>query len=184
HHAARRCGRVAARGARAGRADAAHWRAHEPGLGRCGRATRRSYRACRSWVGPSAATCGSSIVGRRRCRTLSQTRVGIGGARAGRHPGWWRRGRTVAAAGDSHRANDCDGERVGARSSRAVTTLAARYRLPAVYASPIFANAGGLISYGLDSIDPYRLAAGYVDRILQGGKPADLPVPAAREEPL
>src|SRR5262245_53744028 len=37
HHAARRCGRVAARGARAGRADAAHWRAHEPGLGRCGR---------------------------------------------------------------------------------------------------------------------------------------------------
>jgi ABC-type uncharacterized transport system substrate-binding protein len=59
-----------------------------------------------------------------------------------------------------------------------ITTLAARYRLPAVYASPIFANAGGLISYGPDSIDPYRLAAGYVDRILKGEKPADLPVQA------
>jgi ABC-type uncharacterized transport system substrate-binding protein len=41
-----------------------------------------------------------------------------------------------------------------------ITTLAARYRLPAVYASPLFANAGGLISYGPDSINPYRLAAG------------------------
>jgi ABC-type uncharacterized transport system substrate-binding protein len=59
-----------------------------------------------------------------------------------------------------------------------ITTLAARYRLPAVYASPLFANAGGLISYGPDSIDPYRLAAGYVDRILKGEKPADLPVQA------
>jgi putative ABC transport system substrate-binding protein len=59
-----------------------------------------------------------------------------------------------------------------------ITTLAARYRLPAVYTLPLMANAGGLISYGPDSIDPYRRAAGYVDRILKGGKPADLPVQA------
>ena len=57
-----------------------------------------------------------------------------------------------------------------------IITLAARHRLPAVYALPLFANAGGLISYGPDSIDPYRRAAGYVDRILKGEKPADLPV--------
>src|SRR5262245_56294119 len=53
-----------------------------------------------------------------------------------------------------------------------IITLAARHRLPAVYAD------GGLISYGPDSIDPHRRAAGYVDRILKGEKPADLPVQA------
>jgi putative tryptophan/tyrosine transport system substrate-binding protein len=57
-----------------------------------------------------------------------------------------------------------------------IITLAARHRLPAVYALPLFANDGGLISYGPDSINPYRRAAGYVDRILKGEKPADLPV--------
>jgi putative tryptophan/tyrosine transport system substrate-binding protein len=57
-----------------------------------------------------------------------------------------------------------------------IITLAARHRLPAVYALPLFANDGGLISYGPDSIDPYRRAAGYVDRILKGERPADLPV--------
>src|SRR5262249_20991350 len=57
-----------------------------------------------------------------------------------------------------------------------IITLAARHRLPAVYALPLFANDGGLISYGPDSIDPYRRSAGYVDRILKGEKPADLPV--------
>jgi putative ABC transport system substrate-binding protein len=57
-----------------------------------------------------------------------------------------------------------------------ITTLAARHRLPAVYAFRYFAMAGGLISYGPDTIDPYRLAAGYIDRILKGEKPADLPV--------
>jgi putative tryptophan/tyrosine transport system substrate-binding protein len=50
--------------------------------------------------------------------------------------------------------------------------------LPAIYASRYFVTAGGLISYGPDSIDPYRRAAGYVDRILKGEKPADLPVQA------
>jgi ABC-type uncharacterized transport system substrate-binding protein len=57
-----------------------------------------------------------------------------------------------------------------------IITLAARHRLPAVYALPLFASNGGLISYGPDSIDPCRRAAGYVDRILKGEKPADLPV--------
>jgi putative ABC transport system substrate-binding protein len=59
-----------------------------------------------------------------------------------------------------------------------VVTLAARNRLPAVYASSIFATFGGLISYGPDPIEQYRRAAGYVDRILKGEKPADLPVQA------
>jgi putative tryptophan/tyrosine transport system substrate-binding protein len=59
-----------------------------------------------------------------------------------------------------------------------ITTLAARHRLPAVYSFRYFAASGGLISYGPDSIDPYRRAAGYVDRILKGEKPADLPVQA------
>jgi putative tryptophan/tyrosine transport system substrate-binding protein len=59
-----------------------------------------------------------------------------------------------------------------------IVMLAARYRLPAVYAFRYFVTAGGLISYGPDTIDPYRRAAGYVDRILKGEKPADLPVQA------
>jgi ABC-type uncharacterized transport system substrate-binding protein len=56
--------------------------------------------------------------------------------------------------------------------------LAARYRLPAVYFNRLFVEAGGLISYGADTIDPLRRAANYVDRILKGEKPADLPVQA------
>ena len=59
-----------------------------------------------------------------------------------------------------------------------IVTLAARHKLPAVYYYPIFAAAGGLIAYGPDQIDQYRQAAGYVDRILKGEKPADLPVQA------
>src|SRR5262245_61275206 len=55
-------------------------------------------------------------------------------------------------------------------------TLAARHNLPAVYAERNFAIAGGLISYGPDFVDQYWRAAGYVDRILRGEKPADLPV--------
>ena len=57
-----------------------------------------------------------------------------------------------------------------------ITMLAARHRLPAVYFARHLVAAGGLMSYGIDQIDPYRLAAGYVDRILKGEKPADLPV--------
>jgi putative ABC transport system substrate-binding protein len=59
-----------------------------------------------------------------------------------------------------------------------IVTLAARHRLPAVYASAFFVTDGGLISYGPDTIDQYRRAAEYVDRILKGEKPADLPVQA------
>jgi putative tryptophan/tyrosine transport system substrate-binding protein len=59
-----------------------------------------------------------------------------------------------------------------------IVALAARHRLPAVYTLRLFVAGGGLISYGPDSIDPYRQAAGYVDRILKGEKPADLPVQA------
>jgi putative ABC transport system substrate-binding protein len=60
----------------------------------------------------------------------------------------------------------------------AIIALAARHRLPAVYPYRFFVISGGLISYGLDNIEQYRLAAGYVDRILKGEKPADLPVQA------
>jgi putative tryptophan/tyrosine transport system substrate-binding protein len=59
-----------------------------------------------------------------------------------------------------------------------IITLAARERLPAVYADRFFVTAGGLISYDPDRIEQYRRAAGYVDRILKGEKPADLPVQA------
>jgi putative ABC transport system substrate-binding protein len=59
-----------------------------------------------------------------------------------------------------------------------IIALAARYRLPAVYGQSFFVTGGGLISYGHDTIEPYRRAAAYVDRILKGEKPADLPVQA------
>jgi putative tryptophan/tyrosine transport system substrate-binding protein len=62
--------------------------------------------------------------------------------------------------------------------SKLIITLAARHRLPAIYSDPSFVTDGGLISYGPDAIDGYRRAAGYVDRILKGEKPADLPVQA------
>jgi putative ABC transport system substrate-binding protein len=62
------------------------------------------------------------------------------------------------------------------RHRQLIATLAARHRLPAVYPFRVYAIAGGLISYGPDPIDPHRRAASYVDRILKGEKPADLPV--------
>jgi putative ABC transport system substrate-binding protein len=57
-----------------------------------------------------------------------------------------------------------------------IITLAARHKLPAVYYTRSFVAGGGLISYGAGQLDQYRRAAGYVDRILKGEKPADLPV--------
>ncbi len=57
-----------------------------------------------------------------------------------------------------------------------IITLAARYKLPAVYSAPDFSASGGLISYGANFSEQYRRAAGYIDRILKGEKPADLPV--------
>jgi putative ABC transport system substrate-binding protein len=67
---------------------------------------------------------------------------------------------------------------VATRHRDLIVTLAARHRLPAIYASRHFVTDGGLISYGPDLIDQYRRAAGYVDRILKGEKAADLPVQA------
>jgi putative tryptophan/tyrosine transport system substrate-binding protein len=64
------------------------------------------------------------------------------------------------------------------RHRELIITLAARHRLPAVYNYRYYVSGGGLICYGPDRIDPYRRAAGYVDRILKGEKPADLPVQA------
>jgi putative ABC transport system substrate-binding protein len=60
-----------------------------------------------------------------------------------------------------------------------IISLAARHRLPTVYPFRSFVADGGLISYGAEPIDAYRQAAGYVDRILKGEKPADLPVQGA-----
>jgi putative ABC transport system substrate-binding protein len=59
-----------------------------------------------------------------------------------------------------------------------VTSLAARYRLPAVYGYRFFAKLGGLLSYGEDLTDNFRRAATYADRILKGAKPSELPVQA------
>jgi putative ABC transport system substrate-binding protein len=60
-----------------------------------------------------------------------------------------------------------------------IIALAARYRLPAVYPLRLFVAAGGLVSYGTNDVGEYRQVAGYVDRILKGAAPADLPVQAA-----
>ena len=65
---------------------------------------------------------------------------------------------------------------VGLRHRELIIALAARHRLPAIYPYRDFATGGGLMSYAADAIDGYRRAAGYVDRILKGEKPADLPV--------
>src|SRR6516225_4452735 len=63
-------------------------------------------------------------------------------------------------------------------TSDLIITLAARHKLPAVYPYRYWVTAGGLVSYSPDSVDMFRRAAGYVDRILKGAKPADLPVQA------
>jgi len=60
----------------------------------------------------------------------------------------------------------------------ALIALAARHRLPAVYPLRVFVASGGLLSYGTDAADVYRRAAGYIDRVLKGERPGDLPVQA------
>ena len=60
-----------------------------------------------------------------------------------------------------------------------IVELAGKYRLPAIYSQKEYVNEGGLMSYGTDSTDNYRRAAVYVDKILKGAKPADLPVQQA-----
>jgi putative ABC transport system substrate-binding protein len=59
-----------------------------------------------------------------------------------------------------------------------IIKLAAQNRLPAVYSDRVFVAGGGLLSYGPDPVDHFRRAAGYVDRIIKGEKPADMPVQA------
>jgi putative tryptophan/tyrosine transport system substrate-binding protein len=61
-------------------------------------------------------------------------------------------------------------------NSNLIVALAARYRVPTIYPFAFFAKAGGLLSYGFDAAEQFRQGAGYVDRILKGAKPADLPV--------
>jgi putative tryptophan/tyrosine transport system substrate-binding protein len=68
---------------------------------------------------------------------------------------------------------------VGVIHRKLIIALAARHRLPMVYGLRFFGVDGGLISYGADSIEPYRRAASYVGRILKGEKPTDLPVQQA-----
>ena len=75
-------------------------------------------------------------------------------------------GLVVAASGAAIRYRDL------------IVTLSAKYKLPGVYPYRFFVTDGGLASYGADLIENYRRAAGYVDRILKGEKPADLPVQA------
>jgi putative ABC transport system substrate-binding protein len=60
-----------------------------------------------------------------------------------------------------------------------IISLAARHRLPAVYYERVFATVGGLVAYGPNFVENYRRAAGYVDRVLRGQKPAELPVQTA-----
>jgi putative ABC transport system substrate-binding protein len=70
------------------------------------------------------------------------------------------------------------GSAASVRHRDLIIALAARHKLPAVYFERFFVAAGGLASYGTDNVDSFRRAAGYVDRILKGEKPADLPVQA------
>jgi len=67
---------------------------------------------------------------------------------------------------------------LGALRRDGIIKLAARHRLPAIYSDLVFATEGGLLAHGPDRVDQFRRAAGYVDRILKGEKPADLPVQA------
>jgi putative ABC transport system substrate-binding protein len=73
---------------------------------------------------------------------------------------------------------------LGLRHRELIIALAAHHRLPAIYPYRNFPTGGGLMSYGIDTIDGYRRAAGYVDRILKGEKPADLPVQAPNKYEL
>jgi len=73
---------------------------------------------------------------------------------------------------------------IGATNVNSIIAAAARYKLPAIYVQRPFVVAGGLISYGPNFADQFRRAAGYVDRILRGEKPADLPVQAPNKYDL
>jgi len=84
----------------------------------------------------------------------------------------------AAFAGDSNGGLIVTQNALAILHRKLIITLAARHRLPAIYAYSSFVTDGGLISYGPDSMDSYRRAASYVDRVLNGAKLADLPVQA------
>jgi putative ABC transport system substrate-binding protein len=93
--------------------------------------------------------------------------------------------RTVTEfAGGSNRGLITSGTPLSVNNSDLIISLAARHRLPAVYPDLFFVTAGGLISYGGDPADQNRQSASYVDRILKGEKPADLPVQSATKYEL
>src|SRR5262249_43944996 len=73
---------------------------------------------------------------------------------------------------------------LGVRYRQSIIALAARHKLPAIYPERFFVADGGLLSYGPNVVDQYRRAASYVDRILKGEKPADLPVQAPTKSEL
>src|SRR3954454_5829392 len=85
----------------------------------------------------------------------------------------------TAFAGASHGGLIVTASGAATRHRELIIGLAARHKLPAVYGGRWFVAGGGLISYGPDYVDQFRQAAGYVDRILKGEKPADMPVQAA-----
>ena len=76
------------------------------------------------------------------------------------------------------------GSALAAVHSGLIVTLAARHKLPAIYSARFFVTGGGLIAYGTEQLDEFRRAASYVDRILKGEKPADLPVQASTKYEL
>src|SRR5215216_1697883 len=84
----------------------------------------------------------------------------------------------TAFASSSHGGLIVPGSALGTIHRNLIITLAARHKLPAVYSNPVFVTDGGLISYGPDRVEQFRRAVGYVDRILRGEKPANLPVQA------
>ena len=92
-----------------------------------------------------------------------------------RDPGEIERG-IAAFAQSSNGGLIVTGSALATVHRKLIIDLAARHRLPTVYVVRYFVNDGGLMSYGIDYLDQYRQAAGYVDRILKGEKPADLPV--------
>ena len=89
-----------------------------------------------------------------------------------------RVGAVAAFARSPHGGLILTASSLAVRDRDLVIALAARHKLPAVYYRRLFVAGGGLISYGADFTDQYRRAAAYVDRILKGQKPSDLPVQA------
>jgi putative tryptophan/tyrosine transport system substrate-binding protein len=116
-------------------------------------------------------------LGRRNRRRIGRAHDGLGrwlvsGQLGFRRDGWLHQPIEIEEKAYVPGEDECPGRR------SLIIALAARHKLPAVYPYRYHVTGGGLISYGPDIVDQYRLATGYVDRILRGEKPADLPVQA------